>query len=127
MSSKIARGSTIILIGSFIFRIGGYIYRVSMAQLLGPVGYGILGLTLPLQGIFQLSSEGGLSMAVAKYVAEYEAKNQLDMVNQIIRTSSKLIIFMGLFFSVVILILAEPLAINFFMNQELCFPSSSSL
>lgn len=122
MSSKIARGSTIILIGSFIFRIGGYIYRVSMAQLLGPVGYGILGLTLPLQGIFQLSSEGGLSMAVAKYVAEYEAKNELDMVNQIIRTSSKLIILMGLFFSVVILILAEPLAINIFHEPRAVLP-----
>jgi len=55
-------------------------------------------------------------------VAEYEAKNQLDMVNQIIRTSSKLIIIMGLFFSVVILILAEPLAINIFHEPRAVLP-----
>lgn len=122
MSTKIARGSTVILLGSFIFRIGGYIYRFSMAYLLGPAGYGILGLTLPLMGILQLSAEGGIPPAVAKYIAGYKAKNQDYMIKQIIKTSSKLILIMGFIFSIVILFLAETLAINIFHKPEALVP-----
>lgn len=122
MSTKIARGSTIILLGSFIFRIGGYINRYLMALLLGPAGYGIFGLAVPIMGILQLSAEGGIPPAVAKYVAEYDAKKQADMVNQIIRTSSKLILIMGFLLSVIIFILAEPLAVGFFHKPEAILP-----
>ena len=40
------------MISNLIFRVGGYIYRVLMARLLGPEGYGLVGLTLPFQGVF---------------------------------------------------------------------------
>lgn len=122
MTSKIARGSAVILLGSFIFRIGGYVNRYLMAFLLGPAGYGIFGLAVPIMGILQLSAEGGIPPAVAKYVAEYDAKKQADMVNQIIRTSSKLIIIMGFLLSVVIFILAEPIALGFFHKPEAILP-----
>ena len=59
-SSKVAKGSAIILIGNVIFRVGGYLYRFLMASLLGPAAYGILGLTTPFQGIFQVLSAAGL-------------------------------------------------------------------
>ena len=122
MSSKIARGSFIVLIGFFIFRIGGFLYRFITAALLGPVGYGILGLTLPLQGILITIAAGGLPPAIAKYVAEYSAKGQDDMVKQVISTSTKLMIGLGLFFSVLIFFLAEPLAVGFFHKPEAIFP-----
>jgi hypothetical protein len=79
MANKLVRGSLIILIGNIIFRIGGYVYRFLMAILLGPTAYGILGITLPFQGIFQTLSAGGLPPAIAKYVAEYEAVDEKDM------------------------------------------------
>ena len=63
--SKVAKGSFFILIGNIIFRIGGYLYRFLMASLLGPAMYGILGLTLPFQGVFQILSAGGLPPAIA--------------------------------------------------------------
>ena len=122
MSSKIARGSFIVLIGFFIFRIGGFLYRFITAALLGPVGYGILGLTLPLQGILITIAAGGLPPAIAKYVAEYSAKGQDDMVKQVISTSTKLMIGLGLLFSVLIFFLAEPLAVGFFHKPEAIFP-----
>jgi stage V sporulation protein B len=122
MSTKIAKGSLVMLIGSFIFRIGGFIYSFSMAYLLGPTGYGILGLTLPLMGVLQLSAEGGIPPAVAKYVAEYEAKGDRAMIRQIIKTSFKLIIVMGFLLSVAIFILAKPLALGVFHKPEAIIP-----
>jgi stage V sporulation protein B len=93
--TKIAKGSIIILLDSLIFRVGGFIYRFSMAYLLGPTGYGIFTLTLPLISVLQLSAEGGIPPAVAKYIAQYEAVGQEGMIKQIIKTSFKLVLTLG--------------------------------
>ena len=57
-SSKVAKGSAIILIGNVIFRVGGYLYRFLMASLLGPAAYGILGLCSPNR--FHSTEDNGL-------------------------------------------------------------------
>lgn len=108
MANKLVRGSLIILIGNIIFRIGGYVYRFLMAILLGPTAYGILGITLPFQGIFQTLSAGGLPPAIAKYVAEYEAVNEKDMARQTIYTALKIMVFLGIFFGVLMIFVVAP-------------------
>ncbi len=120
--TKIAKGSLVLLIGSFIFRIGGFIYRFAMATLLGPTGYGILTLTIPIMGVLQLSAEGGIPPAIAKYIAQYEALNQPHMIRQIIKTSFKLIILMGFLLSIIIFVLAKPLALGVFNKPEAIIP-----
>ena len=108
MANKLVRGSLIILIGNIIFRIGGYFYRFLMAILLGPTAYGILGITLPFQGIFQTLSAGGLPPAIAKYVAEYEAVDEKDMARHTIYTALKIMVFLGLFFGVLMIFVVAP-------------------
>ena len=108
MANKLVRGSLIILIGNIIFRLGGYVYRFLMAILLGPVNYGILGITLPFQGIFQTLSAGGLPPAIAKYVAEYEAVGEHDWARQTIYTALKIMVFLGLFFGVLMIFVVAP-------------------
>lgn len=108
MANKLIRGSFIIFLGNIIFRLGGYVYRFLMATLLGPTMYGILGITLPFQGIFQTLSAGGLPPAIAKYVAEYEATNQKDLARQTIYTSLKIMIFLGVFFGFIMIFFAAP-------------------
>lgn len=108
MANKLIRGSLIILIGNIIFRLGGYVYRFLMAILLGPTAYGILGITLPFQGIFQTLSAGGLPPAIAKYVAEYEAINEHDMARHTIYTALKIMIFLGLFFGILMIFVVSP-------------------
>ena len=108
MANKLVRGSLIIFIGNIIFRIGGYVYRFLMAILLGPTMYGVLGLTLPFQGIFQTLSAGGLPPAIAKYVAEYNAVNESDMARQTIYTALKIMVFLGIFFGVLMVFVVAP-------------------
>jgi stage V sporulation protein B len=108
MANKLVRGSLIILIGNIIFRLGGYVYRFLMAILLGPTAYGILGITLPFQGIFQTLSAGGLPPAIAKYVAEYEAVDEHDMARQTIYTALTIMVFLGLFFGVLMIFVVAP-------------------
>ncbi|MDL2270437.1 flippase [Methanobrevibacter sp. OttesenSCG-928-I08] len=108
MGSKLLRGSFFMLIGNLIFRVGGYLYRFLMASLLGPAKYGILGITLPFQGILQTFSTGGLPPAIAKYVAEYEILDQKDMARQTIYTSLKMITILGLFFGALMVFVIAP-------------------
>ena len=108
MANKLIRGSLIIFIGNIIFRIGGYVYRFLMAMLLGPTMYGVLGLTLPFQGIFQTLAAGGLPPAIAKYVAEYNAVNEPDMARQTIYTALSIMVFLGLFLGVLMIFVVAP-------------------
>ena len=122
MSSKIAKGSFLLVIGAFLFRIGGYIYKVAMANLLGPSGYGILSLTWPLQNFLIMIATAGLPPAIAKHVSEYYAKDDTEMVKAVVDISIRMMIALGLIFSVVIFILAKPIAIGLFNKPEAIIP-----
>ena len=120
--SKIASGSIIILIGSFVFRIGGFIYRFIMSRLLDTAGYGILGLTLPFQNLLTITANGGLPPAIAKYVAQYSAVEQDDMVRQIIVTSLKIVAVTGTIGAILMYILAGYIAIDWWHKPEALLP-----
>ena len=119
MANKIVRGSLIIFIGNVIFRIGGYVYRFLMATLLGPTAFGILGTTLPFQGIFQTLAAGGLPPAIAKYVAEYEAVNEHDMARHTIYAALKIMVFLGLFLGVLMIFVVAPWLAYYYLGKPL--------
>lgn len=119
MGSKLVRGSFIIFLGNIIFRLGGWIYRFIMATILGPALYGILGITLPFQGIFQTLAAGGLPPAIAKYVAEYEALDKKDMARQTIYTSLKIMIFLGIFLGFIMVFYAAPWLANVYLHKPI--------
>ncbi|ADL57665.1 oligosaccharide flippase family protein [Methanothermobacter marburgensis] len=121
-TSKLLKGSFFIIIGNLLFRVGGYIYRVLMTRLLGPEGYGLLGLTLPFQGIFQILAAGGLPPAIAKYVAQHRALKEDEMARQVVITALKVMIFLGLTFSLVMFFTAPWLANQFFHKPAAQYP-----
>ena len=121
-SSKVAKGSAIILIGNVIFRVGGYLYRFLMASLLGPAAYGILGLTTPFQGIFQVLSAAGLPPAIAKYVSEYNALDEEDLARQTVFTALKIMVFLGFFFGLIMVFVAAPIITNYYHKPEALLP-----
>jgi stage V sporulation protein B len=98
--ANLIKGSFIILIGNIFFRIGGYLYRMILQFLLGVEGYGILSVVLPVQWVLILIAAAGLPPAIAKYVAEYKAKNDYYMIKKIIFVSAKIMFSMSIIFSV---------------------------
>ncbi len=120
--SKLASGSLIILLGSILLRFGGFIYRFILTRLLSTTGYGIVGLTLPFQNIFIIGASGGVPPAIAKYVAQYEAVDNEDMVHQIIITGMKLMIFMAVIAAVLMYLISEPIAVGIWNKPEALLP-----
>lgn len=121
-SKKVVKGSLFMMIGYLIFRVGGYIYRLLMGLMLGSTGYGLLGLTLTFQGILQTLSAGGMPPAIAKYVSEHVALDENQTATQVVRTSLKVMMILGIFFSLSIFFSAEWIAVNIFHNQLVQYP-----
>lgn len=122
MSNKVLKNSFILLIGNLLFRVGGYINRLLMSRMLGPEGYGLYGLTLPFQGIFQILSAGGLPPAISKYVAEYNAKDEKQLTKQVIITATKFMIIMAILFSIILLFSSDFIANNIFHKPLVVWP-----
>lgn len=123
MASKLVKGSAIIFVGNIIFRVGGYVYRFLMASLLGPAAYGILGLTTPFQGIFQILAAGGLPPAIAKYAAEYNALEQQDLARQTVYTALKIMVILGLVVGFIMVFIAAPwIACDFYNKPAALLP-----
>ena len=107
---KAVKGSFLNLFGNVLFRIGGYIQIVLLTYLLGVSGYGIVRLVMPLQNVLILIAAAGIPPAVAKYVAEYHAKNDNYMVKRVIKTSAKIMLLMSIIATLLIIFLVNPLA-----------------
>ncbi|MDO5825354.1 MAG: flippase [Methanosphaera sp.] len=122
MSNKIIKNSLILIIGNLLFRVGGYINRLVVSRLLGPEGYGLYGLTLPFQGIFQILSAGGLPPAIAKYVAEYNAKDEKQLTRQVIITATKFMILMAILLSIILLFSSDFIANVIFHKPAVVWP-----
>ena len=122
MSNKVLRNSFILLIGNLLFRVGGYINRLLMSRMLGPEGYGLYGLTLPFQGIFQILSAGGLPPAISKYVAEYNAKDEKALTRQVIYTATKFMVLMAILLSIILLFSSDFIANEIFHKPLVVWP-----
>ncbi len=110
------------MVSYIFFRIGGLIYRFLMSRLLGPDGYGLVVMTLPFQGIFQILSAAGIPPAVAKFVAQHKAVGEDDVARQVIFTSLKLMSILGIFFALVMFFSADWIALNWFHKPEVAYP-----
>lgn len=122
MSDKVMKNSVVLVIGNLLFRLGGYINRFLMTRLLGPEGYGLYGLTLPFQGIFQILSAGGLPPAIAKYVAEYNAKDEKAKIREIMKIATRYMIMMAIILSLILLFSSDFIANEIFHKPLVVWP-----
>ena len=122
MSNKVLKNSFILVIGNLLFRVGGYINRLLMSRMLGTEGYGLYGLTLPFQGIFQILSAGGLPPAISKYVAEYNAKDEKALTRQVIYTATKFMVLMAILLSIILLFSSDFIANEIFHKPLVVWP-----
>jgi len=121
-NSKILKGSLLMMVSYLFFRAGGYIYRAILTRMLEPAGYGLVGLTLPLQGIFQSLSSVGFQPAIAKFVAQHNAVNEEDISRQVIITSLKFMMISGTLIGLLIFFSADWIANFYFHKPAMVYP-----
>ncbi len=78
------KGTIILIIAGMITRFLGFINRIVVARLMGEEGIGLYNMALPTLFLMYTISQIGLPIAIAKRVAEADAKNDTKKIKQIL-------------------------------------------
>lgn len=117
LSVKILRNAIANYGGSFVNMAIGILLTPFIVHHLGDTAYGIWGLTGSIVAYFQLL-DFGLSAAVVKYVAQYEAQNRQERINEVVSTLFFVYCFLGLLALGVMTILSYYFASIFHVSGE---------
>lgn len=108
-SSNFLKGAFILSAAGIIAKIMGFGYRVILSRILGDEGIGLYQMAYPIYTTLLVISRSGIPIALAKLISDRVAKDQKRDAFKIFVVGRKLSIFVGLFFSILMAILAKPL------------------
>ncbi len=84
MRQTFIKGTFIILVASFVTRILGFVYRILLSRIIGAQGMGLYQMAYPTITVAVTLVTGGLPIAIAKLVAEAEARQEPEKVRTIL-------------------------------------------
>lgn len=74
VASNPTRGTIQLIAGQGCFMLSGYLISVILARGLGPVEYGVYGVTLSVLGWIEMVASAGIPGATAKLISQHESK-----------------------------------------------------
>lgn len=113
MSAKrqnVLQGAAILTAAALINKVIGLLYRVPLGNLLGATGLSCYNAAYSIFTPIYALSVSGLPVAVSKLVSEAAARRQWADVRRIHHVSRRLFLLLGLLGSVLLLLMAGPLA-----------------
>ncbi len=108
-SSSFIKGAFILSAAGIVAKIMGFSYRIIISRILGDEGIGLYQMAYPIYTTLLVVSRSGIPIALAKLISDRIAKDQPKAAFKIFTVGRKLSFFVGLFFSVLMAILARPL------------------
>lgn len=108
-SKSFIKGAAVLTAAGLIAKVLGFVYRVILPRLIGDVGYGLYQLAYPIYTTLLVVSRSGIPVALAKLIAAKMALDERRNAFKIFQVSRKLSVLVGLFFSILMMILAKPL------------------
>ncbi len=115
----IAKGAGFVFLGFFVSKLLSLFYRVLMARFLQPADFGIFSMGLAVVGIVTVFGAIGLFEGVQHFVAVYDSQRKEARIRGTVLGSLKVQLFTSVFFTIVLLIAAEPIALHFFRQPSL--------
>lgn len=96
MSSKLIRGTFILTVGMVLSKILGLFYVIPFNQIVGKEGMALYGFAYIPYTIFISISTGGIPLAVAKFVAKYNAMGEYAVGRKLFESSRKIMMLTGI-------------------------------
>lgn len=81
---SLVKGALVLAGAGLINRIIGFAYRIAVMRTVGPEGVGLYEMVFPLYTLVLVITTAGIPIAVAKIVAELEAKKHLKAINKLL-------------------------------------------
>lgn len=111
------KGTIILIVAGLITRLLGFVNRIVMARFIGEEGIGLYNMALPTLFLMYTISQIGLPIAIAKRVAEADAKGDFRKIKQILIISLTLTISLSVLSSV-LMYLAIPYITTYLLTDE---------
>jgi stage V sporulation protein B len=106
------QGALILTLAAFISKFMGLIYRILLTRLIGKQGIGLYQMAYPIYTTILVISRSGIPVAISKLVSEKVAEDNRKSAYRIFRIALSISFILGLFFSVVLILTAKPIAQN---------------
>ncbi|MFP4662350.1 MAG: polysaccharide biosynthesis C-terminal domain-containing protein [Halanaerobiales bacterium] len=106
------KGAAILTIAGLIAKVMGFVYRIIIARILDADGLALYHYAYPIYTTLLVISRSGIPVSLAKLISDRIAREQRKSAFMIFRTGRKLSVIVGLFFSILMAVLAKPL-VNF--------------
>ncbi len=113
---SLIRDSFILFIATMTMNFGAFLYHFVMGRMLGPAGYGILGVVLTLFYIL-LVPHYVIQTSISKFVASFKAKNDYGSISDLFVRSTKKILILSLLLFVFVI------AASYFLANFLRIPA----
>ncbi|MAG38007.1 hypothetical protein CMI45_01300 [Candidatus Pacearchaeota archaeon] len=114
----LAKTSVIVLIFVILSKLLAYLYKIIIARGFGPSEYGLFTLALIVTSIFVSFASLGLSDGLLRHISLYKNKD-MKKAKYLLKLTFHINLFSGVIAGVLMFLLAETIAINFFHDPEL--------
>ena len=116
------KGAAILSIAGLIAKFMGFGYRIILARILKADGIALYALAYPIYTTLLVVSRSGIPVSLAKLISDRIAKDERMNAFKIFQVGRKLSIFVGLFFSILMALLAKPLVGFLGWNKDAFYP-----
>jgi len=100
-SASFLKGAFILSLAGILSKVMGFGYRIILSRILGDEGIGLYQMAYPIYATLLVVSRSGIPIALAKLISDRVAKDQ--------RKAAFKIFVVGLFFSILMAVMAKPL------------------
>jgi len=111
---RLAKGSSVILLGGIAAAAISYILRIYLARNLSLAQFGLFYAVLAFLSFFGLFKDMGIGQALAKMIPEFQARRAFHKLKSVIAFSLLVQILTGLLISSVLFVFSDLIAVNFF-------------
>lgn len=116
------KGTLILIAAGFITKLLGFINRIVMARMLGPEGVGLYMMAIPTMLLLLTLTQMGLPVAIAKLVAEAEARNEHGRIKKILAVSITITGLLSVVFTTTLILLAPIIADTMLTDARAIYP-----
>lgn len=115
-------GAAILTAAGMLAKAMGFVYRIFLTRIIGTEGIGLYQVAYPVYTTLLVVSRSGIPIALAKLISDKISRGERKAAFQIFRVSRQLSFSLGLFFSILMILLAKPLTIIFKWGPDAFYP-----
>jgi len=118
--SNFIKGAAILSAAGLASKFIGLGYRMILPRLIGAEGIGLYEMAYPIYTTLLVISRSGIPVSLAKLISDRLARGMKESAFKIFRVGRSMSIVVGLFFSILMIILAHP--ISKILNEKAYYP-----